>query len=362
MLRKLGLFSLLLGAAASLFVAAVWAQQQTAELRAELRREAAPKAVADEQSYRVGPGDLLDIRVFGHPEMGREARVDTFGRIRLPFLGELQAACLTEAQLSKAIEERFRKYLREPQVDVLIKDYQSQPVAVLGAVGHPGRFLLQRRVRLLELLALAGGANLGAGSSLHLIRSKDYDFCSQDDQMTKSATKSATEPATKLAQKPDGRPNGENDDKLFNGTFMVVNLHDLMNGGAAANLFVEPGDIISVPEADQVFLTGGVMRPGPMALRQATTLLDAIGMAGGFYPDAAKNRIRVLRQVAGSKERKEEIYDYEAIQKRKAKDVVLQANDLIEVPSSTAKSMGRGLMGLVVPTLGQLPLRVVRPY
>jgi polysaccharide biosynthesis/export protein len=363
MLRKVGLFSLLLGAAASLLVAAVWAQQQTAELRAEPRREAVPKAVADEQSYRVGPGDLLDIRVFGHPEMGREARVDTFGRIRLPFLGDLQAACLTEAQLSKAIEERFRKYLRDPQVDVLIKDYQSQPVAVLGSVGHPGRFLLQRRVRLLELLALAGGANLGAGSSLHLIRSKDYDFCSQDDQTTKPATK----PTAKLAQKPDGKgpdgtPSGENDDKLFNGTFMVVNLHNLMNGAAEANLFIEPGDIISVPEADQIFLTGGVMRPGPIPLRQATTLLQAIGIAGGFYPDAAKNRIRILRQVPGSTERKEEIYDYEAIQKRKAKDVALQPNDLVEVPSSTAKSMGRGLMGLVVPTLGQLPLRVVRPY
>ncbi len=355
MLRKVGLFSLRIGTAACLLVAAVWAQQQAAELRAEPRSPVAANAVTEDQRYRIGPGDLIDVRVFGHPEMSGERRVDTFGHIRLPFLEEMQAACLTEAQLARAIEEKYRKYLRSPQIDVLIKDYQSQPVAVLGSVGHPGRFLLQRRVRLLEMLALAGGASLGAGSSLHLIRSKDYDFCSQGNQ------------TTKLSPKPEGKgldsaPKGSNDDKLFNGTFVAVNLRDLMNGAPEANLFVEPGDIISIPEADQVFLTGGVMRPGPIPLRQATTLLQAIGIAGGFYPDAAKTRIRVLRQVPGSAERKEEIYDYEAIQKRKAKDVELQPNDLVEVPSSTAKSMGRGLMGLVVPTLGQLPLRVIRPY
>lgn len=347
MLRNVGLFSLRLGTALCLLVAAVWAQQQSAELRAEARPGATPKIATEDQRYRIGPGDLIDVRVFGHPEMSGERRVDTFGRIRLPFLEEMQAACLTEAQLAKLIEEKYRKYLRAPQIDVLVKDYQSQPVAVMGAVGHPGRFLLQRRVRLLEILALAGGANAGAGNSLHLIRSKDYDFCAQ--------AKEPPPPAAEAANKAD-------DDKLFDGTFMVVNLRDLLNGGAAANLFVEPGDVISVPEADQIFMTGGVMRPGPIPLRQAITLLDAIGMAGGFYPDAAKNRIRVLRQVPGGKERKEEIYDYEAIQKRKAKDVVLQPNDLIEVPSSTAKSMGRGLMSLIVPTVGQLPLRVIRPY
>jgi polysaccharide biosynthesis/export protein len=348
MLRNVSLFSLRLGTALCLLAAAVWSQQQSAELRAAARSDSAPKIATEDQRYRIGPGDLIDVRVFGHPEMSGERRVDTFGRIRLPFLEEMQAACLTEAQLAKLIEEKYRKYLRAPQIDVLVKDYQSQPVAVMGAVGHPGRFLLQRRVRLLEILALAGGTNVNAGSSLHLIRSQDYDFCTQASETPKPASEAANKAA--------------DDDKLFDGAFMVVNLRELLNGAAAANLFVEPGDVISVPEADQIFMTGGVMRPGPIPLRQSTTLLDAIGIAGGFYPDAAKNRIRVLRQVPGAKERKEEIYDYEAIQKRRAKDVLLQPNDLVEVPSSTAKSMGRGLMSLVVPTIGQLPLRVIRPY
>src|SRR5262249_40093520 len=109
-----------------------------------------PGADAD-LSYRIGPGDILDIRVFGRPEMTKDVRVDNFGRIRLPFLEEMQAACLTEAALAAIITEKYKKYLRDPQVDVMVKEYRSQPVAVIGAVSTPGRFQLQRRIRLLEL-------------------------------------------------------------------------------------------------------------------------------------------------------------------------------------------------------------------
>lgn len=359
MWQKEVLWVLRIGIVVCVLTGGIWAQQPSAEVGGDLRASA-----AGEQRYRIGPGDLLDIRVFGHPEMGREARVDNGGRIRIPFLDEVRAACLTEVELSKVIEDKLRKYLRAPQVDVLIKDYQSQPVAVMGAVSHPGRFLLQRRVRLLELLALAGGANTTAGSSLNLIRGKDYDFCA--NPALQSAATQAPMPVDKMPgpSKEAAQAGTQSDDteKLFDGSFVTINLHDLLGGAPAANIYIEPGDIISVPEADQVFLTGGVMRPGPIPLRQATTLLQAIGIAGGFYPDAAKNRIRILRQLPGSSERKEELHDYEAIQKRKAKDVDLLPNDLIEVPSSTAKSMGRGLLNLVVPTVGQLPLRVVRPY
>ena len=355
MWQKEVLWALRMSVALCVLAGGLLAQQPSAEVASDLRVSA-----ASEQRYRIGPGDLLDIRVFGHPEMGREARVDNGGRIRIPFLDELQAACLTEVQLSKAIEEKLRKYMRAPQVDVLIKDYQSQPVAVMGAVSHPGRFLLQRRVRLLELLALAGGANTTAGGSLNLIRGKDYDFCANPAATSAVIPVDKTPGPSKDAAQTGAQ--GDEAEKLFDGSFVTINLHDLLGGSPAANIYIEPGDIISVPEADQVFLTGGVMRPGPIPLRQATTLLQAIGIAGGFYPDAAKKRIRILRQIPGSNERKETLYDYEAIEKRKEKDVVLLANDLIEVPSSTAKSLGRGLLNLIVPTVGQLPLRVVRPY
>ncbi|MBO0799409.1 MAG: polysaccharide export protein, partial [Blastocatellia bacterium] len=135
----------------------------------------------DDGSYRVGPGDLLEVRVFGRPELGREQRVGNKGTIRLPFLQDLQVACKTEAELAQLIAEKYTKYLRDPQVDVFVKEYNSQPVAVIGSVAKPGRFQLQRRVRLLELLTFSGGPLLNAGGVVHIIRGSSPDYCEAVD-------------------------------------------------------------------------------------------------------------------------------------------------------------------------------------
>ncbi|MGH9768088.1 MAG: polysaccharide biosynthesis/export family protein, partial [Blastocatellia bacterium] len=127
----------------------------------------APPGSGEDLSYRIGPGDELDVRVFGRAELSRVIRVDNYGKIRLPFLNEMKAACYSEAQLAGIIAEGYKKYLRDPQVDVLVKEYRSQPVAVIGAVSQPGRFQLQRRVRLLELITFAGGTQIRAGSTIH---------------------------------------------------------------------------------------------------------------------------------------------------------------------------------------------------
>src|SRR5262245_28076218 len=131
----------------------------------------------DDDSYRVGPGDVVEVRVFGRPELGREQRIGNLGTIRLPFLQDLLVACKTEAELAQLIGEKYKKYLRDPQVDGFVKQYNSQPVAVIGSVAKPGRFQLQRRVRLLELLTFSGGPVLSAGGVIHIIRGSSTDFC-----------------------------------------------------------------------------------------------------------------------------------------------------------------------------------------
>ncbi|MBD0327325.1 MAG: polysaccharide biosynthesis/export family protein, partial [Pyrinomonadaceae bacterium] len=105
--------------------------------------------------YRIGPGDVLDVRVFNKPILSREnVRVNGNGMIRMPLIDDdILAACRTEGELANEIASRYLKYQRNPQVDVFVKEYQSQPVAVIGAVNQPSQFKLQRRVRLLELLA-----------------------------------------------------------------------------------------------------------------------------------------------------------------------------------------------------------------
>src|SRR5262245_38713899 len=112
-----------------------------------------------EDRYRIGPGDILDVRIYNRPQLSRDAvRVEGNGMIRMPLIDtEIQAACLTEGELAKEIATRYAKYYRNLQVDVFIKEYHAKQVAIIGAVNHQSRFELQRRVRLLELLTYAKG-------------------------------------------------------------------------------------------------------------------------------------------------------------------------------------------------------------
>src|SRR5690349_22566441 len=130
---------------------------------------------AQDDRYRIGPGDVLDIRVYNRPQLSRDAvRVEGNGIIRMPLIdSEIQAACLTEGELAKEIATRYTKYYRNLQVDVYIKDYHSRQVAIIGAVNEQGRFELQRRVRLLELVTYAKGPSAKAGQTINIVHSNN---------------------------------------------------------------------------------------------------------------------------------------------------------------------------------------------
>src|ERR1043166_5660821 len=115
--------------------------------------------------YLVGPGDLLDVRVFGQPDLNSTVEIDDEGNISsLPFLEEpIPAMCHTEKDIQKAIAKAYSRYLKGPKVSVLVKERRSRPPAVVfGAVRAPTRIQMMRRARLHELLAAAGGAKLRA--------------------------------------------------------------------------------------------------------------------------------------------------------------------------------------------------------
>ena len=118
------------------------AQQVTEKKETTPSVAPAREPTREDERYRIGPGDLLDVRIFNRPQLSRDAvRVDAKGVIRMPLIEEdIQAACLTESELAKEVAQRYRKYQRNPQVDVFVKEYNSQPVAVIGAVDKPGRF------------------------------------------------------------------------------------------------------------------------------------------------------------------------------------------------------------------------------
>ena len=281
--------------------------------------------------YRIGAGDVLDIRVYNRPQLSREAvRVEGSGMIRMPLIEtEIQASCLTEGELAKEIAGRYMKYYRNLQVDVFIKGYHSRQVAVIGAVNDQSRFELQRRVRLLELLTYAKGPSGRAGQTVNVVHSGNTSPCKQA---------------------------AENEDAA---AFSSYKLSDVLEGRPEANPYLEAGDIVTVPEADQVYVVGNVFMPLTIPLREPITLTRAIAMAGGLKQDTRKDKIRVLRTEPGTSVRKEITVDLSAIEKKRSEDLARAPNDIIDVPTSAGKSFLRSLIQGVVPGVGQLPVRVV---
>lgn len=291
--------------------------------------------VMSDDRYRIGPGDVLDIRVFNKPQFSRDGvRVDGRGMIRMPLIqGEIQAACKTEAELAKEITTLYLEYLRSPQVDVFVRDYQSQPVAVLGAVRVPSRFQLQRKVRLLELLSHVGGPTDNAGLSIQIVHTGTASICETSPQTDSDGSEASALDNYKLSETMKGEEN--------------------------ANPYVRPGDIINVPEAEQAFVVGNVLRPAAIPLKDRITVSRAIAMSGGAMPDTKTDRVRIVRQPPGSSAKTEIFVDLKAIDKQKAEDIVLQAGDIVDVPTSSGKRLLRSLIGAVVPSVAQLPVRVI---
>ena len=279
--------------------------------------------------YRIGAGDVLDVRIYNRPQLSRDAvRVEGNGMIRMPLIEtEIQAACLTEGELAKEIATRYTKYYRNLQVDVFIKEFHSRQIAIIGAVNDQGRFELQRRIRLLELLTYAKGPSPKAGQTINVVHSSASSLCKKDD------------------------------DEI--GAFASYRLSDTLLGDAKANPYLEPGDIVTLPEADQVYVVGNVFMPLTIPLKEPITVSRAIAMAGGTRQDTKKDKIRIVRQEPGAQTKKEMLVDLSAIEKRQAEDIQLQPNDIVDVPTSAGRSLLRGLIGGGTQSLTQLPVRVI---
>ena len=300
-----------------------------------VKSDSGPPSVATTQSderYRIGPGDVLDIRIFNRPQLSREAvRVEGAGIIRMPLIeGEIQAACKTEGELAKEIATRYLKYYRNPQVDVFIKEYHAREVALIGAVTEQGRYQLSRRMRLLELLTYAKGPSAKAGETVNIVRGSKPDICQTSPQSAEDAS-----------------------------GFISLRLNETLRGEEKANPYVQAGDIVTIPEAAEVYVVGNVYSPKPLPMKEPITVSRAIAMAGGPLRDSKTDHVRIVRQQPGAAGRSEIYVNLNAIAKKQAEDVLLQANDIVEVQESTGKSIIRSLLGAVAPSVGQLPVRVI---
>jgi len=142
---------------------------RTGELRAVTATDSLPApdstsasgAYTGVSDYRIGPLDLLEVKVFQVADMDREIRVNTSGFISLPLIGSLQAGGKTVQELEYEIAEKLSlAYLQNPQVSVFVKEFTSQRVTVDGAVKKPGIFPITGRTTLLQVVALSEGLDV----------------------------------------------------------------------------------------------------------------------------------------------------------------------------------------------------------
>jgi len=311
--------------------------------------QSSPLDIQGIKTYLLGPGDVVEIRVFGQADLSSTAQVDSEGNLSsLPFLEvPIPAKCRTEKAVQKDITAAYSKLINNPQVSVRITERNSrQPATVFGAVRQSTRVEMKRKVRLNELMAVSGGFTERAAGTIQILH---------------------TEPL--MCPEP-----GEEAEALpIDGTripLQIVKISDLRAGKIDANPVIRPGDYILVTEAEPVYITGAVYSPQGIFLRDQLTLSRALAMVGGLRKEAKLTDVKIYRQKPGSTEQDVIHVDVAAIKKSQKPDFVLMPYDVVEVPEAGAFSSQRigstlvgaitgGLSGAITSSGTYLPTRIL---
>ncbi len=215
---------------------------------------------ATAMDYQLGNGDIVHITVYDHPELLTDTRVDEQGRISFPLIGGVSVAGKTAAAAQNLIADALEKgdFIKKPQVNLIVTEYRSKQVSVLGQVNKPGKYPLDSASTVSDLLALAGGATLDSADEIILIRNQDGK-----SQQFKIDTKSLFQ---------DGR----------------VDLNHQVKGG----------DVIFVPRAAVFYIYGEVQKPGAYRLAGNLNVMQALSLGGGITPRGTQRGIQIRRQGA----------------------------------------------------------------
>ena len=248
--------------------------------------------------YRIGPKDLLDIRVQEAQELNVERRVSDTGTINLPYLEEVPLGGLTESEAAAKIKTLLEKQLlQRASVTVQVREFRARPIAVIGSVNQPGNLPFGGRWTLLEAITAAGGLAANHGNSIFVVRRPDNGLSDQ----------------------------------------VEVPIDDLLvRADPKVNIPIFPNDVINVPGTVEVtlYFLGEVAQPGALTFKstERITLLTAVARAGGLSERAA-NKI-VVRRTDRLGKQQQIFADYKRILAGKDPDISLQSGDVIYVKES----------------------------
>ena len=272
------------------------------------------------RDLKIGPGDLLDVVVFGIGDFNQTTRVSESGDIILPLIGQVHVANFTSQQAQNLVAEKLVKqnFYKHPQVTVFIKEYATQGVSVLGEVNKPGVYPRLGDHRLFDMISAAGGYTQKAGTTVTITHREEPD-------------------------KPH-----------------TVTLSNDPVKNYATNIEIFPGDTIVVSQAGIVYVVGDVSKPSGFAMQnnENMSVLQALAMAGGANPTAKLDNARLIRKNTSGMQ--EFPVPLKKMLEAKANDQALQPGDVLFVPTSSGKNAAkRGLEAILQTATG---LAIYHPW
>jgi polysaccharide biosynthesis/export protein len=206
----------------------------------------------------LGPGDVLKISIYDHPDLALETRISEAGSINFPLVGEVVLGGLSTSAAEKKLAVLLVKdgFIRKAQVNIIVTQLLSQQVSVLGHVNKPGRYQLDGRRSLTDMLAIAGGVSVDGSDQVTLIRIRD----------------------------------GKTEKNVVDIVAMI------RSGDMPKNLVLAANDLIFVEPASQFYIYGEVQHPGMYRLERSMTVLQALSAGGGLTPRGTEHGVRIKRR------------------------------------------------------------------
>lgn len=233
----------------------------------------------------LGTGDMLRITVYGNPDLTTETRVTAAGTVSFPLVGEVKVNGISVPEAEHSIAKLLKDggFIKQPQVNIVVLQFASQQISVLGDVYKPGRYPIDHPSTLTDLLAMAGGVTANGSDQIAVISHKN------------------------------GKPSRQEYD-----------LRDMFRKNGSPDVWVAPGDIIYVPRAPVFYIYGEVQRPGVFRLERDMIVAQAIATGGGLTARGTERSLRIKRR--------NEIGELETISA--VASTPLMADDVLQVQES----------------------------
>jgi polysaccharide biosynthesis/export protein len=271
------------------------APSQPAAAPASASIPSSPTPLPGNPNANLSPGDLIELSVFGVPELSAKARISGSGDIYLPLIDYVHVAGLTPDEAQDMIQKRLEDggFVRQPHVSIYVDESTMQAIQVLGDVNRPGPYPAIGDRHLFDVISAAGGLNDRAGRKVTI-----------------------------------QHRNGEKVDIILS-----LNLAD----DDKNNVPIFPGDIIFVSRAGIVYIVGDVGHPTGFRIEDnSLSVLKCLALAGGQTNTSALSKARILRESPNGVQ--EIPVDLKKVLHAKAPDMAMVKGDILFIPGSALKT------------------------